>query len=298
MTPALVVVKDGATFEEFLAKCAQKLKLPEKKFTRCFYMSNAAEIDDPEDLMPDDKLFVSEGEDYKQKADGFLSGGLSALASGASTAYSAASTYAKSKMSEETRKKFEDAEAKAAAQLTPMYEKVKEVTAPAVEWTDKKLEVASEKITEKKKEFMASETGVYLQEKVMKPASEKSKELFTLASAELKKASAKSKDQMGSLGEYMNNVKTKMGQEWDEKLAPAVKAMYEQAKENAKQTGEKLKEQGERLQKTWHEEVEPVLREKMNGAKSDAKEKDPAFGMQEEDDDLDDVTLIEPSEQE
>eukprot|EP00470_Lotharella_oceanica_P016910 CAMPEP_0170198634 /NCGR_PEP_ID=MMETSP0040_2-20121228/68883_1 /TAXON_ID=641309 /ORGANISM="Lotharella oceanica, Strain CCMP622" /LENGTH=524 /DNA_ID=CAMNT_0010448655 /DNA_START=39 /DNA_END=1613 /DNA_ORIENTATION=- len=126
-------------------------------------MSNGAEVDDADDLMPNDKLFVSDGEAYKKKEEGLISSGLSALSFGASWAYGAASTFAKEKiMDEQTRKQFEEAEAKAADTLAPLVQTVKEAATPAVAWTDKKLNVATEVIAEKKKQFDESEQGRYL----------------------------------------------------------------------------------------------------------------------------------------
>lgn len=76
-----------------------------------------------------------------------------------------------------------------------------------------------------------------------------------MASTELTKVTKEGKEKMAPLGQYMKNVKEKMGKEWDEKLAPAVKQMYEQAKEK----GEMTKMQ---MAKAWQEKVEPVLQEK------------------------------------
>jgi len=55
------------------------------------------------------------------------------------------------------------------------------------------------------------------------------------------------------LAEYMSHVKQKMGAEWDERLAPAVTAMYTTAKGAAGSTGEAA------LQ-AWSSQVEPILR--------------------------------------
>lgn len=274
--PAIVVVKEGMSFEDFLAKAALKLKMEDKKFTRCFYITNAAELDDPDDLMPDDKLFVSEGEDFKEEEkDGVLSGGLTALAGGASSLYTGITGFAKARMSEDMKKKFEDAEATVNRTLDPMVQKAKKASAPALDWADKRLGKAGDAISEKKKEFLASDTAKFLKEKVVdpvnvkfaKPAAAKAKVLFGLASEELKKIGDKSKEKIVPFKEYMESVKTKMGKEWDEKLAPAVKSMYEQAKEKGKGTAESLKVQQEKLQKIWIEKTLPVLRENMEKVK-------------------------------
>eukprot|EP00467_Chlorarachnion_reptans_P003231 CAMPEP_0114519368 /NCGR_PEP_ID=MMETSP0109-20121206/18963_1 /TAXON_ID=29199 /ORGANISM="Chlorarachnion reptans, Strain CCCM449" /LENGTH=286 /DNA_ID=CAMNT_0001700097 /DNA_START=168 /DNA_END=1028 /DNA_ORIENTATION=- len=254
-TPTIVIVKDGMSFEDFMKKVAEKMKV-EKKFARCFYITNGAEIDDPDDLMPEDKLFVSEGEDFKKKEDvGMLSGGLSAMAVGATSLYSSVSTYAKSKMSEDMKKKVESAETKVTETMAPVVEKAKEVTAPAIDWADKKLDVASEKIKEKTDEFMASDTYKKLKEKVIDPAATKSKELYKMAATELTKVGKEGKEKMAPLKEYMASVKVKMGKEWDEKYAPAVKQMYEQAKEQGKKTQQEM-------QKTWNEKIEPIIKAK------------------------------------
>mmetsp|Transcript_13117 Transcript_13117/g.18125 ORF Transcript_13117/g.18125 Transcript_13117/m.18125 type:complete len:338 (-) Transcript_13117:285-1298(-) len=293
-TPAIVIVKDGMSFEDFLAKAAQKLKV-EKKFSRCFYITNGAEVDDPDDLMPEDKVFVSEGEDFKSKASaGMLSGGLSAVAGGASSLYSAVSGFAKSKMSEDMKKQFEDAENKVSEKMQPVMEKVKEVSAPAVGWADKKLEVAADAMSEKKKEFLASDTAKYLKEnvvepfdeKIAKPAAAQAKNLYGMASTELQKMREKKEDDSTkdvkdknkgaeekgfSLSEYMKNVKDKMGKQWDEKYAPAVKKLYEQAKEQGRQTKDAFQVQQEKLKSAWQEQVEPILREKLGKKESTAE---------------------------
>eukprot|EP00466_Bigelowiella_natans_P003749 jgi/Bigna1/86793/estExt_fgenesh1_pg.C_140010 len=289
-TPTIVIVKvstftrgdgrDGDSFEEFMAKCAKKLKV-EKKFTKCFYITNGAEVDDPEDLMPEDKVFVSEGEDFKKKeAEGMLSGGLAAVAGGATSLYGAMSGFAKSKMSDDMKKKFEDAEKKVSDKMAPMVEKVKEVSAPAVDWADKNLEVASEKLKEKKEEFLKSDTAKYLNEKVAKPATAQAKVLYGLASSELKKIGEQGKEKGQTLQEYMKSVQTKMGKEWDSKYAPAVKQLYEQAKEKGKEGSEKL-------QQAWQQKVEPIL--KAQGMRKQQKK-------EEEEEGGAGVELAEPAE--
>ena len=157
MTPVIVIVREGISMADFLAKAAKKLKVPEeKKLTRCFYSSGEV-IDDPFDMMPEDKLFLSFGEDFKAKGSGgILSGGLSAIAGGASSLYDKVSGFAKSKMSEEMKKKFEATEAAVSSKLTPALEKAKELSAPAIGRADAMLDKASDKFTEKKKEFMAT----------------------------------------------------------------------------------------------------------------------------------------------
>jgi len=166
-----VSIKDGMTFSEFLLISAAGLSMKETNFTRCFYISNGAEVYDPEDLMPGDKVCVSTGGGYMkekeeqepEQKDGLLSGGLSAIAWGASWAYGKAANLVKDNVDEQTRKNLEDAEAKAANALAPIMKKVKEVAQPAVDWTDEKLDVATDAIVETKKNFDESEQGKYLQ---------------------------------------------------------------------------------------------------------------------------------------
>lgn len=268
--PTIVVVKEGVSFGDFLKKCADKMKV-EKEFKRCFYISNGAEVDDPEDLMPDDKLFVSEGEDFKAKASaGMLSGALGAISRGSSSLYTSVSGFAKSKMSDDMKTKFESTERTISDTVTPGLEKIKEVSKPAIQWTDKKLEIASDRLSEKKKQFLASDTGKYLTEKtaqlsmVAKPvaasASTKAKDLWDKTYSECKKIGAQGQEKMVPLAEYMKKVKTNMGKEWDEKYAPAVKHVWEQAKEQGTATKEIM-------QKKWNEEMEPLIKEHMEKAK-------------------------------
>eukprot|EP00468_Gymnochlora_sp_CCMP2014_P002315 CAMPEP_0167756368 /NCGR_PEP_ID=MMETSP0110_2-20121227/9348_1 /TAXON_ID=629695 /ORGANISM="Gymnochlora sp., Strain CCMP2014" /LENGTH=283 /DNA_ID=CAMNT_0007642473 /DNA_START=146 /DNA_END=997 /DNA_ORIENTATION=- len=234
-SPVIVVIKDGMSREDFFAKAAAKLKT-EKKYTRCFLLPKTegekpAEIDDLDEVDTDDKVIVSTGEDLK--TTGMLSSGLSSMAIGASSLYASVSGFAKSKMSEDMKKQFEDAEKKVSDTMAPAVAKVKEVSAPAIDFMDKKLDVAAEKIKEKKTEFMNSETGKYINQKIVKPATEQSKIMMAKASAELKKLNSQSKEKMVPLTEFMKSMKEKMGKEWDEKLAPAMKKMYEQAKEKS-----------------------------------------------------------------
>lgn len=275
MTPVIVIVREGISMADFLAKAAKKLKVPEeKKLTRCFYSSGEV-IDDPFDMMPEDKLFLSFGEDFKAKGSGgILSGGLSAIAGGASSLYDKVSGFAKSKMSEEMKKKFEATEAAVSSKLTPALEKAKELSAPAIGRADAMLDKASDKFTEKKKEFMASDTGKFLKkkatevrEKFGKPAAKKAAALFVVASGEFKKLSAQGKEKMLPLKAYVDGVRAKMGKEWDEKYAPAVKEMYEEAKKRGKVTQEKLKENQKKLEAMWTAKVAPVLNEKLRQAK-------------------------------
>jgi hypothetical protein len=215
-------------------------------------------------------LFVSFGEDFKPKEEekGMLSGGLSALAGFSSSLYSKTTEFAKSKMSEENKKKFEEAEAKAKAKLAPALAKAKELAAPAVDWTDAKLNKAKETIAEKKKQFLASETGIYLKNKVAKPAAQQAALMLALAQAEIAKVKEENKDNIDNVKKYMDGVKAKMGKEWDEKLAPQFKAVYEEAKKRGKVTGEALQARQKALEASWKAKVEPVIKAQIAKAKA------------------------------
>eukprot|EP00470_Lotharella_oceanica_P002053 CAMPEP_0170169788 /NCGR_PEP_ID=MMETSP0040_2-20121228/2724_1 /TAXON_ID=641309 /ORGANISM="Lotharella oceanica, Strain CCMP622" /LENGTH=222 /DNA_ID=CAMNT_0010408749 /DNA_START=30 /DNA_END=698 /DNA_ORIENTATION=- len=211
---------------------------------------------------------MSESKEVEKKAtEGMLSSALSAIESGALYAYAVGSEFAKSKLSDENRKKIEDAEASAKEKLGPLIEKIKEKAGPAVDFADKKLEVAADKL-------LATETGKRLKDEVIPGAAKKSKELFDLTCLELNKIGEKGKGTMIAVDDYVKAVKEKMGKEWDEKFMAPVKSLYEQAKEKGMQTGDKLKEQTANLLKTWSEKVEPVLleREYTQAASAIAKE--------------------------
>jgi len=71
-----------------------------------------------------------------------------------------------------------------------------------------------------------------------------------------------------------------MGKEWDSKYAPAVKQLYEQAKEKGKEGSEKL-------QQAWQQKVEPIL--KAQGMRKQQKK-------EEEEEGGAGVELAEPAE--
>lgn len=225
-----VLVFKGTTMEDLFKAAGEKLGEKEA-FTRVF-LADGAEVSDPEEIRDDDKLYFSKGTDMQGKKDAAAAASWTATASSAaSSAVSSASSYL-GHYSALVTEKFPQLKVtlgtvqQSAGGLGP---EMKLQLATAKQWADQKFAQGVALAQAQSASFLESDTGksvnALLQDKIVKP----SQVFYSVSVNQFQQLRNQSEEKKVSLEQFVEGLKAKMGENWNENLLEPAKAFYNSA---------------------------------------------------------------------